>query len=188
MPAKTKPITDEQAAKCAAAYAALIKRDERPVVRNLAKEARVAVEAARQWLEVNRPGRDVPEPPIDDLAPMLGGIWSIAYKLATEAADEAIDAERRELLDGQLADAQESQEQTERADAAEARVIELEAALAESAGRVAELESRLAAAQEAAGAAADKAEAADRDRLKAVAERDTLMQVVEAINPSNRTG
>lgn len=147
--------SDTQAAKCAAAYGRLIDAGETPTVHALRDQARVALSAAQAWLAANHaaPGTDVPDVPVDDLAGILAPLWGRAWTLATEATEAAAAALRAEL------DAV-----TERAEAAEAQVTELTAALEgarKAAAGAEDLRADLAAAQARTDAATERAERAE---------------------------
>ncbi len=157
--APARGYSDTQAAKLAAAYGRLIDAGESVTVHRLRDEAKVALSAAQSWLTANAPapGTDVPPLPADDLAGILAPLWARAWSLATEAT-EAAAAEEASTLKADRAAA------TERAEAAEARVGELQAELErarQAAAGAEDLRAQIAAAQARTDAATERAERAE---------------------------
>lgn len=74
----------------AAAYGALVAEGVNVTVRALRDRARCNNEAARRWLEENRPSADAGEPPADLLTAAFAPLWSAAVIAAREAVGEAL--------------------------------------------------------------------------------------------------
>ncbi|WP_454165392.1 hypothetical protein [Gordonia iterans] len=185
--AKTNTPTADQAAKAADAYAQIIAGGGRPTVRALAKEAGIAVEAARQWLAANRPAptaTPAPDEVLDAVRTAAAShIWPAAL---TAARDEISEESAAEIIALREAEADAATEiATLRAELtqAQARIAELEEAaetaqrdaeqrVEEAQARASEAEGRITAAEEAAAAATTSVDTV-------TAEADTRVQQAE---------
>ncbi|MFJ7619796.1 hypothetical protein ACIQYZ_13445 [Rhodococcus erythropolis] len=205
----TPKITAEQATKAASAYESILAAGGRASVRALAREAGIATEAARTWLNTARPA-PVNTPAPDEVATavtaaIVDRVWPAALTAAREEiADEA--AQEVEAL--RAAEAEAAQEvESLRAELtkASARIEELTAELGKSAAAAEAAQVRASDAESAAEQARAQAEASVQDAAAAhaaeikeltgrvtaaeqaaavaKAQADTLMAVVEAIRP-----
>lgn len=148
--------TAASASALADAFATLSVEGKPVTVRSLRELARVSTDAASAWLRTNRPTRDVPEVPTEVLARVFDPLWSAAVAAARDEHAEA-DADQRAALV-----AAEAEALTDLA-AATSRAEEAETHTAQLRRELAELTTRLAAAE----AARD-----EQSALAAVATKD----------------
>ncbi|KJR10288.1 hypothetical protein [Gordonia sihwensis] len=81
-------------ARLAESYAALVAEGSDVTVRALRERARCTTEAARQWLQDNRPDPTAGEAPLDVLAAAFAPVWSAAV---TAARADVADTHDRQL-------------------------------------------------------------------------------------------
>ena len=162
-------------------------------VRALRERAKVSTDAASGWLRTNRPTRDVPPVPTEALERVLQPLWSAAVAAARDEHAEADTAERAALIQAETDALTELAAATSRAEDAEDEVAQLRR-------EVANLTTRLAAAEAdrdqqtaiAAAATRDAAEArevahkAELSATEAVATARTLREILNGMTKGTK--
>lgn len=168
------------ASALADAFAALNVEGKPVTVRALRERARVSTDAASEWLRTNRPARDVSPVPADVLARLLDPLWSAAVAAARDEQAEADAAERAALVRAEADALTDLATATSRAQTAEAHTAQLRRELAD-------LTTRLAAAQAARDEQAALTAAATSDATQARAAAHAAELLAAEAQATSRT-
>jgi uncharacterized membrane protein YqiK len=175
------------------AFAALSVEGKPVTVRALRERARVSTDAASQWLRTNRPTRDVSPVPTDVLARVLDPLWSAAVAAARDEQAEADAAERAALVTAEADALADLAAATSRAEAAEAQTAQLRRELADLSTRLAAAEAArdeqtalAAAATKDATAARTATHAAELLAAEAQATARTLREVLDTMSTGTK--
>lgn len=186
--------TTAAASALADAFAALSVEGKPITVRSLRGRAGVSTAAASEWLRTNRPTRDVPPVPAEELARVLEPLWSAAVAAARDEQAEADAGDRAALVAAEAATLTDLAAAISRAEEAEARIEQLRREIADRDTRLADRDAALAAA-EAAREAATKdaadalasARAAELTAAEARATARTLREVLDTLSKGTKT-
>ncbi len=191
MAAKTTPAA---ASALADAFAALSAEGKPVTVRSLRDRARVGTDAASEWLRTNRPTRDVPPVPAEELERVLEPLWSAAVAAARDEQAEADAGDRATLVAAEAAALTELTAAISRAEEAEDHAERLRREIADRDAQLADRDARLAAAEAARSAATkDAADArttahtAELAAAEAQATARTLREVLDSLSKGTKS-
>ncbi len=184
MAAKTTPAA---ASALADAFAALSAGGKPVTVRSLRDRARVGTDAASEWLRTNRPTRDVPPVPAEELERVLEPLWSAAVAAARDEQAEADAIDRAALVTAEAAALTDLAAAISRAEEAEAHAEQLRREIADRDARLAAAEAAREAATKDAADARTTAHTAELAAAEAQATARTLREVLDSLSKGTKS-
>lgn len=179
--------TTAAASALADAFAALSVENKPVTVRSLRDRAGVSTAAAGEWLRTNRPTRDVPPVPAEELERVLEPLWSAAVAAARDEHVEASAGERAALVAAEAAALAELAAAISRAEEAEAQTAQLRREIADRDAALAAADTARATATKDAADARTAAHTAELATAEAQATAKTLREVLDTLSKATKS-